>query len=66
MAPSRISNGDSDASSNGDIVMNDVSGPIARVKRDNGDFLMRVSSLPGKDLACSIQMFIHKILWTRE
>jgi hypothetical protein len=47
MAPSRISNGDSDASSGGDVVMNDVSGVVARVKHDNTDFLMRVSSLPG-------------------
>jgi len=54
MAPSRISNGDSDASSGGDVVMNDVSGPLGRVKRDNSDFLMRVSTLPDKDLACSI------------
>ena len=46
MAPSRISNGDSDASSGGDVAMNDVAGPIARVKRDNGDFLMPVRALP--------------------
>ena len=47
MAPSRISNGDSDASSGGDVVMNDVPGPVARLKRDNSDFLMRVSSIRG-------------------
>ena len=54
MAPSRISNGDSDASSSGDVVMNDVPGPVARLKHDNADFLMRVSSLACKNLASPI------------
>jgi len=60
MAPSRVSNGDSDASSGGDVVMNDVSGPVARVKHNNGDFLMRVCSLPSKSPACSTK-FIREL-----
>lgn len=45
MAPSRLSNGDgdTDASSGGDVSMNDVPGPVARLKRDNAAFIMRVS-----------------------
>ena len=54
MAPSRISNGDSDASSSSDVVMNNVPGPVARLKHDNAEFLMCVSSLACKNLASPI------------